>query len=322
MGKILFVLAGILAAGTACAETNKFYFDFTYTGQNTLDLTGYTVGFDDDFSDASRLHSQQHSILGDSGNPVLVAPVGSWFAPVHAQGNGDAYHVDPDAMYRPTGQPQCFSYTENVGDLTITLQQANGAWYSGSMQTADWRNQGYTANKGYFEIVAKFVQPVGRVGSWYAFWLVSQEPKMGGANNERIEIDWIEAYGKEWAHHAAVHITIDENEAGDPSPEHLGDITGASSLSNMGIVMSDQKFHKYAGLITDTHLIWYMDDKEISRVYIGDKDEFTRAQFHMVVTLAGLPRRMNEADGPFDMVIQRVRHMIPPAVKTGGPGHL
>jgi hypothetical protein len=285
--------------GTA-PPADALEWDTALQGTSTLDLTGYTLDFDDPFTDSSKLYSEQYSIAGEGGS--YIAPVKSWFAPVHAQGNGAAEHLDPDPVFRAPGKPNPFSYTSNPGNITITMEQISGVWQSGSMQTADWRNAGYLLNKGYFEMRAKFEN---KTGTWFAFWLISQVYTTGDTISERIEYDIVEAYGNDPGHHNTVHIN-----ATGQDPVHVGDYTGTVGL---GGNMFDGAYHTYGALITDTHLITYWDGKELARMDITSRSEFERAQFHMIVTLAGDPDYIAGASGQNLMIIDYVKAWVPPA---------
>jgi hypothetical protein len=291
------VSSGFAAYATASGgapPSEDLVWDVSRQGQSTLNLTGYTLAFDDPMTDAGRLYSEQYSIAGEGGN--YIAPVGSWFAPVHAQGNGAAAHLDPDPVFRDPAKPNPFSYTTNPGALTITMEQVGGAWQSGSMQTADWRNQGYLLNKGYFEMRAKFEN---KTGTWFAFWLISQVYTTGGSISERIEYDIVEAYGGDPGHHNTIHINTTGKD-----PVHVGDYTGTVGL---GGNMFDGQYHTYGALITATHLITYWDGKELARMDITGRDEFERAQFHIIVTLAGDPDYIAGATGQNRMIVDYVK---------------
>jgi hypothetical protein len=274
--------------------------DTDHQGESTLDLTGYTLDFHDPFTDSSKLYSEQYSIAGEGGS--YTAPVGSWFAPVHAQGNGAAAHLDPDPAWREAGKPNPFSYTSNPGAITITMEQSGGEWQSGSMQTADWRNAGYLFNRGYAEMRAKFDN---NTATWYAFWLISQVYTTGDTISERIEYDIVEAYGGDPGHHNSLHMTVT-----DQTAFHAGDYTNEADL---GGSMFDGEYHTYGALITDTHIITYWDGLELARMDITSRSEFERAQFHLIVTLAGNPDLIGSASGQSHMVVDYVKLWLPPA---------
>jgi hypothetical protein len=262
-----------------------------------LNLTGYSLAFDDNFNTM------------DIVSEHISTTNNKWFAPVHPMPRSVVNYIDPDPRF--SGTPvNPFSVAN--GALTIRMEQVNGQWQSGTMQSTDWRGGGFALNEGYFEMRAKF--PDGR-GSWPAFWLISQNNTTG----ERIEYDIVEAYPGDLGHHNTVHVTNSEGK------DQEGDWT------NLNGAMFDGQFHTYGGLITDNLLITYFDGKELARMDISSIPAFDRANFYMIVTLAGNPSEMPYASGQNDMVIDYVRAYGPgsgatppnptptPAPTSGGP---
>jgi hypothetical protein len=54
--------------------------------------------------------------------------------------------------------------------LTIKMQNVDGTWYSGHIQTVNTFGHGFAQQYGYFEAKMAFDKAVG----WLAFWLYSQ----------------------------------------------------------------------------------------------------------------------------------------------------
>jgi hypothetical protein len=267
-----------------------------------LNLTGHSLAFEDNFNTLD-VWSEQYTRLGEpgpNGTRVQQTLTGKWFAPVHPGNPKDgAKFMDP--MY-PSSGVSPFSVAN--GNLTIRAQQVNGQWQSGSMQTTDWRGDGFELNSGYFEMRAKF--PAG-AGSWPAFWLISQNNQTG----ERIEFDILEAYGWEDfdGHHTNVHA---RNSDGSVKAGEYTNIPGS---------MFDGQYHTYGGQITPEWVITYYDGVELAR--LPTPDIFKNASFHMITTLNMYGPMLSQASGHYDMVVDYVRAYAPsatPPSSTPSPG--
>ena len=133
-----------------------------------LDLTGYKISFDEQFSSLD------------------VSPYGPgtrWIA--HTPWYGDF----GDARFDNPGSGSPFTATPN--GLRITAHQdAQGKWHSGllcSKSPAGVGPHGFAQSYGYFEMRAKL--PAGP-GVWPAFWLVG-----AGNTPSAPELDVLEFYG-------------------------------------------------------------------------------------------------------------------------------
>jgi hypothetical protein len=136
--------------------------------------------------------------------------------------------------------------------------------------------------------------------------LISQVYTTGGTISERIEYDIVEAYGKDPGHHNTLHLN-----ATGQDPVHVGDYTGTAGL---GGNMFDGQYHTYGALITDTHLITYWDGKELARMDISSRSEFSRAEHGILLSLAGNPDILPTLGaGQNRMVISHVKVWLPPA---------
>jgi Ca2+-binding RTX toxin-like protein len=242
-----------------------------------LDLTGFHLNFEDSFDIMS---------VGSSG----ASPEGAtWFAPVRPTFGGAAF-VGPDGPVSP------FSVAD--GALTIRMQQVDGGWQSGHMQSINSRGEGYAQTYGYFEISAKF--PAG-AGSWPAFWLLSSDP-----TKPRVEIDVVEAYGRDDfdGHHAAVHFTP---ATGSTLPEKVHN----SEYTNVPGSMFDGAFHTYGALVTPEWIIVYYDQLEITRF---PSNEYVGTPLYLAVDLAMYEPEAPQAAGRYDMVVDYVRAWADPSV--------
>src|SRR5690242_7085708 len=110
-----------------------------YAGSQA-DLSRLNLVFDDEFNAPS---------VGVSNSSTDSA---DWFAPVRPT-FGSATFVSPAAAVNP--------FTLADGALTISMQQVNGQWQTGHMQTVNADKQGFALEYGYFEMSAKFPAGAG-----------------------------------------------------------------------------------------------------------------------------------------------------------------
>ena len=200
-----------------------------------LDLTGYRKTFDDDFDSLT-------TITDGAG-------AGPWYAP--ARPDTSLAH-----FLSPSQTPVTFSI-DTPGVLTITMQNVNGSWYSGHIQTVNNVGEGFAQRYGYFEARMAFQKAV----SWPAFWLYTPKPDEG-PDQARAEIDVIEAYGDNDydGYHMAVHR---RNLA---SHSYKSNYVGLSKIPTFAPGdMFDGSFHRYGGLVTPDWITIYLDGKELSR---------------------------------------------------------
>ncbi len=230
-----------------------------YAGSQ-LDLTGYRLSFEDNFNAMS---------VGTSWGS------GPWYAPVRPTFGGATF-VSPDAPTDP------FSVAN--GELTISMEQVDGQWQSGHMQSVNAAGQGFAQQYGYFEMSAKF--PAG-AGSWPAFWLLSTD-----SSQQRVEIDVIEAYGENDhnGHHSTVHFTPTADSSLTEKVVN-GDYTGLPGS------MFDGQFHTYGAKVTPDWITIYYDGKEVSRFPSND---YVATPLYMAIDLALYAPEMGDARGQYD----------------------
>jgi hemolysin type calcium-binding protein/glycosyl hydrolase family 16 len=251
--------------------------DGSHKGQS-LDLTGYTKTFADDFNSLSTITD------GTSGS-------GPWYAP--ARPDTSLAH-----FLSPSQTPMTFSI-DTPGVLTITMQKVNTSWYSGHIQTVNKIGEGFAQRYGYFEARMAFEKAV----SWPAFWLYTPQPDEG-PGQARAEIDIIEAYGDN--DYDGYHMTVHRRSL--DSQIHRSNYSGLSSAQNMAIWgwsdMFDGQFHRYGCLVTPHWITIYLDRKELSRFPTFPE---AKLPLYMRVTLAMQNEFIASATSPTRLWVDYVR---------------
>jgi beta-glucanase (GH16 family) len=224
-----------------------------------LDLTGYTMTFEDNFASVSTITD------GATGS-------GPWYAP--ARPDTSLAH-----FLSPLQRPVTFSI-DPPGVLAITMQKVDTTWYSGHIQTVNNVGDGFAQRYGYFEARMAFEKAV----SWPAFWLYTPQA-YEGPGHARAEIDVIEAYGDNDydGYHMAVHSRFLQSHLYKSNYVGLSRIPAYAPGD-----MFDGQFHRYGCLVTRDWIVIYLDRKELSRfptfpeaklplymrVTLGMQDEF------------------------------------------------
>ena len=244
-----------------------------------LDLTGYTLTFEDEFTSTS-------SITVDGGG-------GPWSAPVHSR-NGFA------AFALPTDDPSPFTAID--GSLRIRMMkdaEEETGWQTGHLQTADSQGNGFSQRYGYFEARIK-MPPPGTRGAWPAFWLYSQALFTDPAQT-RAEIDVIEYYPGEnpTGHHSAVHLR-----PGNPYQDGQVSQHWSEKEYNKPAGLDDGQWHTHGALLTPEWIIVYFDGVEQKRFPM--LPEF-RVPMFMLLSLQGLNQELQQALDPIDMYVDYVR---------------
>jgi beta-glucanase (GH16 family) len=254
-----------------------------YAGQE-LNLSGYKLTFEDEFNTMD---------IADGESGVRDGVVAKWYSPARAS-YGGATFVSPKSAVTP--------FSMRNGVLTITMDRVNGRWQSGTIQTADWRYDGWEQGYGYFEMRARFDRG-NDPGSWPAFWLISQAGSEKDGWGERIEYDILEAYGTDVdGHHTGLHV---RNGSGLKARRSEYTRVGSPDTG-----MFDGEYHTYGGLVSEDWIITYMDGKELARTRTPVEVK-NNAQFHMIVSLAMNPDEVAQASGTYRMDVDYVRAYAP-----------
>jgi Ca2+-binding RTX toxin-like protein len=236
---------------------------------NSLDLTGYTITFRDEFDSLSISNGRGEA---------------NWYSGIHTD-FGLARFARGDDYLEP------FSVSDGV--LNIRMDNENGKWESGLLQTVNSKTEGFKQSYGYFEMRAKFPE---ELGAWPAFWLISEEDRYD-KSKVRVEIDTVEAYSNSpRGFHGHIHYTPNESTQG------FNKKISGGLYEQVGSLFDDQ-FHTYGTMITPQWVITYFDGREIGRVAASD---YTSSPFYMIIDLA-MFRDPGDTSIVYDMEIDYVR---------------
>lgn len=150
----------------------------------------------------------------------------------------------------------------------------------------------FAQTTGYFE--ARIAYPSGK-GLWPAFWLLPV-PKMVAGRGEAQgaqEIDIFESIGQP----GALYFTLFANNGGVKVPEQMPVQTDLDLA----------EFHTYGLLLTETEIVWYVDDKEMHRA--PNRDFHLPAYMLINLAIGGEWPGVPDATTPFpaEMKIDWVR---------------
>ena len=229
----------------------------------TMDLSKYTVTWDQDFSKITNLS---------------VSPHGEWPSTwiSHTPSYKD-WNDFQEQEYDTNGKMVPY-HPFNLGDgkLTIRAQQQTdskgnllpGKYWGGLLCSVDTKGNGFAQKYGYFEWKAKL--PKGP-GTWPAFWLLDRPSLVNGSINAH-ELDIVEQYGDgpgvlhvtlhNWYHTKAYGYGVDEQ----------------------ACKMTDD-FHTYGFDMQDDYLTFYFDRQKIAQfpndgTYGGEK--YDREMFVLI----------------------------------------
>ena len=238
-----------------------------------LDLSGYELTFEDDFSKPD---------IVAHGPFSQHAPGMRWIA--HTPWNGDF----GDARFADPGPGGPFAFGPD--GLTITaLKQEDGTWRSGLICSVDrdgQGQQGFTQRYGYFEMRAKL--PDGP-GTWPSFWLVGADKSGSSA-----ELDVVEYYGKYTnAFRTTLHIWRQLDPTHD---EHIVDVPDHALT---------QGFHDYGVAIGPERMRFFLD--HVQFLDIPTPPAFRQPMYMLVDLALGGGYPIDGLASPAVMQIARMR---------------
>jgi len=234
----------------------------------SLNLDGYKVTFDEDFTDKELSASRQ-------------GPGTRWMTHTPYWGDfGDAGFADPG----PNGP---FKLVD--GMLHITARKVDGKWQSGLLASVDVKGEGFSQQYGYFEMRAKL--PKGP-GTWPAFWLLTQ-PGITNKKLDGAEIDIVEQYGE---HPNALHTTVHRWLA---NGTHTGE--GRPAI----VEGMDSGFHTYGAMVQPDFITFYYDRAEIWKAKTPQE---AKQPLYLLVNLAlGGGWSIEKTPDPSVMIVDYVR---------------
>lgn len=225
-----------------------------------IDLTGYTLTFDDEFESLS---VTTHSPKGDA----------TWYyiPPYGPAGNYSASRWDIRAL--------------SVANSVLSLKafaDPNGNWRSGNISSMDGTGHGFAQLYGYFEVRARM--PRSGTGSWPAFWLMSST-SINNTSKNISEIDIFEWYGKAYTDNGAV---IQEASHNWGSNGRHG--RGAQLYSPTTPVPNGAKpwedFHIYGCQIDPVHITWYIDGVQTNQIMTSNAADYMTGPYFIMVDYA------------------------------------
>ena len=214
--------------------------------QQDIDLTGYTLAFEDNFDTLSVADTD------DKGDHT-------WY------------------FWPPYGPAGAFSASHWV---TWTMECQNGVlintaewnpdrhdrfdnnWESGCLSSMDKRRNGFAQRFGYWS--ARIKMPDAGQGAWCAFWLASASGIPNGGT-KGYEIDIVEAYGRQFKeapggdeYNWVVHPWNDDGSQG-PQPYEGGEwdeVPGGDAINN---------WHIYGCKVAADFITFHIDGQEVGR---------------------------------------------------------
>jgi len=236
---------------------------FSFGQAQDINLTGYTLAFDDEFN----------SLSVSSSNPKGAA---NWYA-------------GP-----PNGSPGDFSssnwninaFSVSGGILSDEAWYSNPAingqnWQSGLIASVDPSVTGFSQLFGYFEIRCQM--PNAGEGAWPAFWLDSTNGISGGQNEEIDIFEWYgvcDTPGSDYDYVQEASHNWNSNGTQNQSLPYL-----YSPETNMPDGEYPwQGYHIYGCQVDPVHITWYIDGVQTNQ--IATPTSYLTSPFYVMVDYA------------------------------------
>lgn len=248
-----------------------------------LDLSGYTLSFDDEFN-APDVSDKDEGV--DKG--------AKWYWSPFVPGTTRFLPQYPGVTFLGPG-PDSPIKIEN-GILSLTARERNGKWESGEIRSVDSNGRGFAQTYGYFEIRAKL--PPGRA-TWPGFWLLMKASLLDGSR-ARGEVDILEAYGEKPNNVlTSVHI------------RQLPAIPHWKTSRYAPVPGQSTSFHRYGAMLTPGWITFYLDGREVYRVA---NTKILQGPWYILVTM-GMQNgwKLLRATSPSEMEVDYVRVYAPPS---------
>jgi beta-glucanase (GH16 family) len=224
-------------------------------GGTDINLTGYTMTFDDEFNSLSASNS---------------SPKGSatWYEQAPNGSTGDF----SDGPWNPAAT------TVANGVLSLAAYQTSGTWQSGYLNSVDTTGAGFSQKYGYFEIRAQM--PASGTGAWPAFWLLGVADLQSGQPSE--EVDVFEWYGTTFTDNDAIISEASHNWNGDGSQS--GGMYEPYTPMPSG-AFPWLGYHIYGVLITSSTMTWYIDGIQTNQT-TTPTSQYMNSNFQLIINYA------------------------------------
>jgi len=226
----------------------------------------------------------------------------------HKPGGGD-FSTLPFTGHNSPGNP--FAQVETY----LRIRASEKAHSAGLISSLKNDGSGIKASLPcYFE--CRFIGP-NAIGTWPAFWLLTDWDPAQGHKGPCDELDIIEAYGGEGPHEPNAYdkyeITPHAWNQGQPGKaaeaRAQAEIHNPVSMKKAGIPSTwYEAFHTYGCKITETNTIYYCDNIEVGRHQTLEASR--KHSFYFLINLAtgaGWPVDLSRYDGVADMYVDYVR---------------
>jgi beta-glucanase (GH16 family) len=221
--------------------------------QQDIDLTGYTLVFEDSFDELS---VGSHRGKGDAkwGDWMPDGPAGA-FSFSHWMGSFP--WAIPDVCNIDNGVLRLWTkWYESLGD------SGGRNWISGMIASMDVNRNGFAQRFGYWS--ARMKMPNAGQGAWSAFWLASVS-EIPSAGSKGYEVDIVEAYGGQFKeapggdkYNWVVHPwNVDGSQASQPyEGGEWEEVPGGDAINN---------WHIYGCKVGADFITFYIDGQEVGR---------------------------------------------------------
>ena len=235
-----------------------------------IDLSGYRMTFDDEFS---RLSVSAASPKGAA----------TWYAypPYGAAGNYSSSAWNIQALSATGGLLTDKAY------LARKAGASADSWNSGNLSSVDTTGAGFSQKYGYFE--ARMQMPSSGTGAWPAFWLSTTNsiPTVSSTPVQHEEIDILEWYG-------TTH-TAGSEQAFMQQASHNWNPNGSQSQTKGTYLYSPQTempagaypwegFHTYGVKVDPKHITWYIDGVQTNQIPTPTK--YLTSKFYVMIDYA------------------------------------
>lgn len=251
---------------------------------SALDLGGYELKFQDDFTSFSVTHE--------------TTGAGPWYSPVHPSATGAARTA------QLTDSPPPFVQSDS--ELIIRMQQGPKGWQSGVMTSVNLNGKGNSWLYGYFEMRARASTGNG-YGAWPAFWLKTVN-EFFRLTETRVEIDCYEGYASDpKGHHQSFHNWPAARLIPGRVSKHryVSNYTGLEEAQwGSNVNLFDNQYHTYGVSVESDWIVYYFDRRELARFPTPPE---AKKPLFILVDLALNPSEASRAIGISEVGIDYIR---------------